>query len=243
MNLKERPHTPRVPSEYVPALGRIRTDLDQFSVIEREALMYHGYTLIDAQIQQHCEKLKALIRDETDHVPELKQPPLFLDRPSSDEAAEQCASETKLRKRVKEVLTAGSGIVFLGRSWRKYPKKSWLVFAPALLVLLAGVTTIRLNLESLHALTSQLVSWLSFVIPDWVHWLLEHVVGSSSFPVDTHVPTATVWIALWLYVVSFLTYVAMRRMVRRWDLKDYRSLTGKEPTVHWTTDDASSTGS
>ena len=108
MNLKDRHNpTPRVPSEYIPALGRIRTDLDQFSFIEREALMYHGYTLIDAQIKEYCKNnLAAFIVD----APKLKQPPLFLDRPSSDQATEQCASETKLRKRVKDVLTAGSGV-------------------------------------------------------------------------------------------------------------------------------------
>ena len=250
LNLKDRPNTPRVPSEYIPALGRIRTDLDQFSFIEREALMYHGYTLIDAQIQEYCGKLKELIGDKTGGVPKLQQPPLFLDRPSSDQAAEQSARETKLRKRVNDVLTAGSGLVFLGRSRRKYPKKSWVVFAPALVLLLAGVRAIRLNLESLHAFTLELMGlkiWLSVVIPAWVQtgvqWILESSVGSSNLPLDTLVLTAAVWIALWLYVVAFLTYVAMRRMVRRWDLKDYRSLTGKEPTVHWTTDDASSTAS
>ena len=51
LNLKGRKNKPRVPSEYIPALGGIRTDLDQFSFIEREVLMYHGYTLIDAQIR------------------------------------------------------------------------------------------------------------------------------------------------------------------------------------------------
>ncbi len=76
MNLKDPLNpTPRIPSEYIPALGRIRTDLDQFSFIEREALMYHGYTLIDAQIKEHCKNnLAAFIVD----TPKLKQPPLFL---------------------------------------------------------------------------------------------------------------------------------------------------------------------
>ena len=66
LNLKGRVNTPtRVPSEYIPALARIRTDLDQFSFIEREALMYHGYTLIDAQIQEYCGRLKKFICNET----------------------------------------------------------------------------------------------------------------------------------------------------------------------------------
>ena len=236
MNLKDRLNpTPRVPSEYIPALGRIRTDLDQFSFIEREALMYHGYTLIDAQIKEHCKNtLAAFIVD----APKLKQPPLFLDRPNSDQATEQCASETKLRKRVKDVLTTGNGSVFLLRSRCKYPKKSWLVLGPALSLLLGGWWTVRHYLESLYACTQYLERWVSFVIPDRVRWVLENVVGSSNFPLDTQLLTFVFWGALWSYSVAFLTYVAMRRMVNQWDRKDYQSLTGESPTVHWATEDA-----
>ena len=239
LDLKGRPNTPRVPCEYIPALGRIRTDLDQFSFIEREALMYHGYTLIDAQIKEHCGRLKALICKENGDIPRLEQPPLF--RPSSDHVAEQCIGETKLRKRVKDVLTAGSVSVFLLRSRRKYPKKSMWGFVPALVLSLVGIKVVQHYLKPLHALTSQLVSWLSFVIPDWVQSVLEFFIGSSNFPLDTQVLTVVVLSGLWLYVVMFLTYVAMRRMVRRWDLADYRSLASTEPTVDWTTNDASST--
>ena len=236
MNLKDRLNpTPRVPSEYIPALGKIRTDLDQFSFIEREALMYHGYTLIDAQIKEHCKNnLAAVIVD----APELKQPPLFLDRPSSDQATEQCASETKLRKRVKDVLTAGNGSVFLLRSRCKYPKKSWLVLGPALSLLLGGWWAVRHYLESLYACTQYLERWVSFVIPDWARWVLENVVGSSNFPLDTQLLTVVGWGSFWFYFVAFLTYEAMRRMVNQWDRKDYQSLTGERPTVHWATEDA-----
>ena len=236
MNLKDRLNpTPRVPSEYIPALGRVRTDLDQFSFIEREALMYHGYTLIDAQIKEHCKNnLAAFIVD----APKLKQPPLFLDRPSSDQATEQCASETKLRKRVKDVLTAGNGSVFLLRSRCKYPKKSWLVLGPALSLLLGGWWADRHYLDSLYAFTLQLERWLSFMIPDWVRRVLENVVGISRFPLDTQVLTFVVLGTLWSYFVAFLTYEAMRWMVSQWDRKDYQSLTGESPTVHWATEDA-----
>lgn len=55
INLKSRKGMPaRVSTSILPALGRIRTDLDQFSPVESEALMYHGYTLIDAQLRQYC---------------------------------------------------------------------------------------------------------------------------------------------------------------------------------------------
>lgn len=244
LNLKDRPNTPRVPSEYIPALGGIRTDLDQFSFIEREVLMYHGYTLIDAQIQKYCERLKAIIGNKTGDVPELAQPPLFLDRPSSDPAAEKCVSETRLRKRVKDVLAVGSGRVFLYRSWRKHPKKSSGIFGSALLLLIDGwgwgVGAIQNFLKLFRAFNSQIERWLSFAMPDWLQWIVEKVVENCSFPLDTQVLTDVIWILLWLYIVAFLAYVSMRRMVRRWDIKDYQTLTDKDYTIHWTTNDASS---
>ena len=152
-----------------------------------------------------------------------EQPPLFRDQSNSDGAAEQCDSETVLRKRVKDVLTTGSAGLFLWRSRRKYPKKSWLVFGPALSVFGAEV-------------------WLSCVVADWGRWLLEIHLAICHFPLDTRMLTTVALIALWGYLDIFLTYVVMRRVVRRWDLKEYQSLTGEKPTVHWTTSDAPPTG-
>ncbi len=244
LNLKDRSNTPRVPSEYIPALGGIRTDLDQFSFIEREVLMYHGYTLIDAQIQKYCERLKTFIGNGTSGIPELAQPPLFLDQPGSDQTTEKCVSETRLRKRVKDVLAVGSGRVFLYRSWRKYRLKSSGIFGPALLLLLDGwgwgVGAVQNFLKLFRVFNSQIERWLSFVMPDWLQWVLEKVLENCSFPLDTQVLTDVVWILLWLYVVAFLTYVAMRRMVKRWDIKDYQTLTDKDYTLHWTANDVSS---
>ena len=238
LNLKGRKNKSRVPSEYIPALGGIRTDLDQFSFIEREVLMYHGYTLIDAQIRKYCKTLKACICKKTGSIPKLSKPPLF-GADCSDQATE-CASETKRRKRVQNVLEAGSNHSFLNRSRRKYRWKSWLIFAPALLFLTGGVWAIRNYWESLYALTLLFEGWLSRVMPDWVRWILEKVIGIKSFPIDTQVLTTLFWIALWAYVVAFLTYVVMRRMVKRWDIKDYQSQTGQNPTVYWATNDDSS---
>ena len=237
LNLKGRKNLPRVPSEYIPALGRIRTDLDQFSFIEREVLMYHGYTLIDAQIRKYCKILKACICKKTDSIPKLSKPPLF-EADCSDQAT-GCASETKRRKRVQNVLKAGSNHSFLNRSRRKYRWKSWLIFVPALLLFLGGWWAIRNYRESLYALTLLFEGWLSRIMPDWVRWILEKIIGIKSFPIDTQVLTTLFWIALWAYVVVFLTYVVMRWVVKYWDHKDYESLTGQKPTVHWATGDDS----
>ena len=187
---KDGGDTPCVPSKYIPALGDIRTDLDQFSIIEWEALMYHGYTLIDAQIQKYCcKRLKECIYKEKRKLPELAKSPLF----KSD-----C---TERRKRLKNVLKAGSSRFFLYRSWRKHPLKSWIVFAPAILLSL-GVCI-----------------GLYFKFPNWAQWVI---------------------MTFWVYFVWFLTYLAMRRMVKRWDIKVYKSLIDqKNPIVPWSTNDAS----
>jgi len=75
-NLKNRKGLPpRVSTNILPALGRIRTDLDQFSPVECEALMYHGYTLIDAQLRQYCcDYFKTYFPKFKE---KLKTPPLF----------------------------------------------------------------------------------------------------------------------------------------------------------------------
>ena len=124
------------------------------------------------------------------------------------------------------------------RSRCKYPKKSWLVLGPALSLLLGGWWAVRHYLDLLYAFTLQLERWLSFMIPDWVRRVLENVVGISRFPLDTQVLTFVVLGTLWSYFVAFLTYEAMRWMVSQWDRKDYQSLTGESPTVHWATEDA-----
>ena len=271
LNLKGRScDPPRVPSEYIPELGRIRTDLDQFSPIEREALMYHGYTLIDAQIKEYCEGLLRF-SSATANGAAWRTPPLFRDRKGSDESADKCMSETKLRKRVKDVLAAGSSGWFLIRSRRKYRRKSWLVFGPALLLLfdgwgggpvravlswcrdllgmpagsviqgIADKGVVSSILEWVGRWIWQLVGRFSDMLPPWLLEAWNTVCTYFSFPPE-HVQAvqSVAWIFFWGYLVLFLTFLVMRRMVRRWDLEDYRSLTGQEPTVRWTLDDTPS---
>ena len=60
MNLKGRDptnDTERLPSEFITATAEVRSDLDEFSRLERDVLIYHGYTLMKSQMQTHCQKL------------------------------------------------------------------------------------------------------------------------------------------------------------------------------------------
>ena len=58
MNLKGREGIDqRLPSEFIGPVAELRTDLDEFSRIERDALIYHGYTLMRSQLQRYCQAL------------------------------------------------------------------------------------------------------------------------------------------------------------------------------------------
>ena len=237
LNLKDDPRNPpRVPSEYIPALGRIRTDLDQFSHIEREALIYHGYTLIDAQIRKHCPQLWRHCGGEQCDGKEksLRHPPLF----SGDEVRQtvepQCDSDTRLRKRVKEILAIGSQSIFLFRSRAKYPSKSWVVFGPAIGGYVAGLEGLRRGREWLHeTIVASILGGMENMIPAWMERLGIWVFGEVAVSVDSGVIPFVVGFVLWSYLLLFLTYEATRWAVCRWDRKDYRKLTGVTTSVRW----------
>jgi len=48
----------RLRSEFITPVSLIRTDLDEFDLIESLSLMYHGYTLINWQIDAYCPGLR-----------------------------------------------------------------------------------------------------------------------------------------------------------------------------------------
>jgi hypothetical protein len=112
LNLKDRSEvTHRVSSEFIPAIGRIRTDLDQFDYIEREALMYHGYTLIDAQLRTHCPEFLER-RFGGRPMPPMAEAPLFREEARRLEA---------VRKTIRMDLEQGHKKLFLLRSLAKHP--------------------------------------------------------------------------------------------------------------------------
>ncbi|MCZ6634032.1 MAG: patatin-like phospholipase family protein [bacterium] len=49
----------RLCSEFITPVARLRTDLDEFDLIESFSLMYHGYTLVNWHIASYCPVLKA----------------------------------------------------------------------------------------------------------------------------------------------------------------------------------------
>ncbi len=239
LNLKDRGiNIPRVPSEFIPGIARIRTDLDQFSFIERESLMYHGYTLIDSQINFHCPGLlKGDAKNQANNQ-ELKCPPLFQAVPDDGAGQEGKANRenehSKRRERIKTVLEAGNQGVFLLRSLKKYPIKAgtvlfltWLI--PLLIIYFTGLYTFINPLA--EKIIQAFLNWAHGLIPDW---LASNLTNYIKWPITTEGAVIAVTFAILLYLLGFLTYLTMRRIVRKLDLDQYVEMTGvKKPSPRW----------
>jgi predicted acylesterase/phospholipase RssA len=230
LNLKDRGVTERLPSEMIPAVARIRTDLDQFSFVERDTLMYHGYTLIDAQIKKYCLPLTAAYPAAND--PPAAVPPLY-----SSEALET----TEKRDHIRAELEAGSQKIFLWRSLKKHPRTVGPVFAgwaaawTGTLYLLFGYYPAPLEL------TQSLVrSILSGITSGWIGSMLDALLSYAKLPAlismiegTTSLLSTGVLLALTGYLLAFPTYWLIRQLAMRGDWRNYRKLTGADPTPYW----------
>jgi predicted acylesterase/phospholipase RssA len=237
LNLKDRSDVKcRAPSEYIPGLARIRTDLDQFSFVEREVLMYHGYTLIDGQLRKYCKNLinKTEVRDSSERERNrLRVPPLFerhAGGQNADEMLEKCEA-------IKKILNAGSQSSFLLRAIRRYRLKAVSVIALTWVIPLVLFFTLVYRYIDRFAekvVQKMLGPWFDCLMPGWLGWILSHLKGYAAWPVTLEGITVIITFLLLGYLLIFLTYLVMRRSVRSWDLTTYRSLTGgTDPGVEW----------
>ncbi len=230
LNLKDRSNTPRVSSEFIQALGRIRTDLDQFSLIERESLMYHGYTLMNAQIIKHCTKLKEYISKETD-LQQTTCPPLFL-----YEKKHPQKSALHRRERIKKVLVIGKQKLFTLRSLKKYPWKIgpivfFVWFLPLLYLYLSGMGHIDWLQDHIG---EPFLDYLKGFCPQWIRLIITKILGLEDWSMFTRVATIALCLGLAIYLLSFVMYLLIRKVVSALDAKEYERLSGGTPfTLHW----------
>jgi hypothetical protein len=233
LNLKDRGVSERLPAEMIPGVARIRTDLDQFSFVERDALMYHGYTLIDAQIRRYC--LPLTVAYPAVSAPPLAVPPLY--------SAGALAS-TEKRDRIRRELEAGAQRVFLLRSLKKHPRRVGPVLAGwaaawigALHVLFGQYTT---PLELVH---SWIKSALGGMSSGWIgmalDWLLLYTKLPARAPLIQGIASllsAGILVAVAGYVLAFPTFWLVRRLAMHADRRNYHGLTGANPTTCWKPD-------
>lgn len=234
LNVKDRcEDVPRVASEYIPAIARIRTDLDQFSFVERETLMYHGYTLVDAQLKKHCRRFLEERARGVSGFAGMRTPPLFLERYQQGSTGENQADKREL---IKAELEAGQQSVFLLRSLTKYRFKAVAVVAFTWLV------PIYVFFRWLYAQIDQWAerfvqrmadAWLGDALPGWLRAVFGASEGLFRWPITAKGTTILVVFVLVAYFLAFLTYVIMRRRVLKWDRKAYHNLAREAPSTHW----------
>ena len=223
---------PRVPTEYIAPLSEVRTDLDQFNPIERECLMYHGYTLIDAQIRAHCCELKKWIETCSGNGgwPAYRKPALFREGPEDQKEVEPCAGEGRRRRRVQEVLRLGQTPFFLVRSVRRHWHEVW-TCCSLTTCLLSAVIVVMAAYALYRAITHR-----------W-HEIKVCLDGLSAAPVWVEIGILVLAVGtlalFFLYLALFATFEGMRASVKKWDARDYRDLTGKEFSVRWCSDSPS----
>jgi hypothetical protein len=152
MNLKGRDIGDlRLPSEFIVPTAELRTDLDDFSRVERDALIYHAYTLMKSQLAEHCKKgLESFFpRLQDASAPPEEKPcdkvseesKLFDWPPPFVKACDpKCAKSSEARRWISGFIWAGRGLVF--RDVLRFP---W-IFGPILALFMITATFFGLSL-------------------------------------------------------------------------------------------------
>ena len=113
----------RLPSELIVPTAEIRTDLDEFSLIERDALIYHGYTLMKNRVKKYCYKLlEESVGRQIESTPSSRDelfswPPRFVKL--VDSAGGFCRRATESREKLASFLGVGRSLFF--RDFQRFP--------------------------------------------------------------------------------------------------------------------------
>jgi predicted acylesterase/phospholipase RssA len=230
LNLKDRGVNERLPAEMIPGVARIRTDLDQFSFVERDSLMYHGYTLIDAQIKKYCLPLTTAY-PAANELP-TSMPPLY---------ASEALKTTEKRDHIRTELEDGAQKVFLWRSFKKYPRTVGTIFVGWIAAWIGTVSMLLGYPNQPFELTKGFVtSILDGITYGWIGSLLDALIFYANLPTRSSMIEGTakllsagVLIALAGYLLAFPIYWLVHRICVRLDWSNYRKLTGADPTSNW----------
>ena len=121
----------RLPSELIVPTAEIRTDLDEFSLIERDALIYHGYTLMKNRVKKYCCKLleesagKQIESALSSHDKLFCWPPRFVKLVDSAGGFRRRATES--REKLAGFLGVGRSLFF--RDLQRFPWFFGVIFA------------------------------------------------------------------------------------------------------------------
>lgn len=158
MNLKGRKNiSGRLPTEYIVPTAELRTDLDDFSLIEREALIYHGYTLMKAQIEMYLSHLIDSSNKIGATSSKENWPPKFIKLSIAKDDTEEVAAE-KTRMKISKFLSVGSSLLF--KDVQRFP----MFFAPILIVFIIAWIVAAHSLIAHTSLDDRLVKWFELIL-------------------------------------------------------------------------------
>jgi predicted acylesterase/phospholipase RssA len=234
INLKSREgRPPRVSTSILPALGRIRTDLDQFSPIECEALMYHGYALIDAQLKHYCCDFLQRISPNFDSRQKLMTPPLFK-KCIQEKNLEQMQKNKNFRDPIRKDLEAGSQNIYMLRCLKKHIWLTSIVHLAGIAAFSSLAWRFSAPLRPVVEFVASIVkSILDGIVPGYLVAILGRVVaffGYGNFQFAPAVESVAYFLALILvfaisvYIAYYPVYALVRWAAMWLDRKNYISI-------------------
>ena len=211
LNLKSEAGSPeeRLPSELIVPTSQIRTDLDEFSLIEREVLIYHGYTLMKGRVSTCCPGL--LPAASTVSKKSEKWPPRFVALVDPSGNNSQRARES--RKRLGAFLDVSSSQFF--RDVQRFP---WcfggILFVFAALgwslshVLLATPLPL-IGISAKDLLRDRIIDIIASVIPAYDLGLINLEFLENAFSVTKGEFVGAIELSSTIVCVAFSFYLAL----------------------------------
>ena len=216
LNLKGRklngnPVVERLPSELIVPTARIRTDLDEFSLTEREVLIYHGYTLMKFRVEAHCRKLVKTSPQPNDESNNNKWPPRFVKLVDPSHGNSQRAK--KSRKRLQAFLDVSGSLWF--RDVKRFP----LSFGGILAIFLAlgwkfsdfllSSRLPHMDVPVKDCLRDRIMEIVACLIPAYDLWLINLEFLEGAFTVTSGVFAGAIELVATIMCVAFSFYSAL----------------------------------
>ena len=199
----------RLPSELIVPTSQIRTDLDEFSLIEREVLIYHGYTLMKDRVSTYCPGLPNAAS--TGAKKGQKWPPRFV--ALMDPSGDNSQLAMKSRKRLAAFLDVSSSQFF--RDVRRFP---W-SFGGILFVFAAlgwGMSRVLLSTPlpligtpAKDWLRDRIIDIIASVIPAYDFGLINLAFLENAFSVTNGEFVGALELGAVIVCVAFSFYVAL----------------------------------
>ena len=226
----------RLRSEFITPVSRIRTDLDEFDLLESFTLMYHGYTLINWIIDAHCPTLKKKYNlNEKIHQFDGWTPAFLTEENLAGVQKTGTGDMSPQQKRefIVKRLDIGSSLIF--RDIRKDPKTfaPFLIasFLPFIVVLFSPLkkyifySEVPYNIG--HFIAEAMIRETSYVLP-YVWKLFEEGARYASVPVFL---SDLIVLLLPIYPALFIYWMIKRFLVKKLYARDFKKVSPKGTKV------------